>query len=147
MACKAGSMPRMIFGRRQGLYEISRVSFCPLFLMRNFFVGIEVKNNMTKNPFVNALAASAYIVVVAFTMFYASKAIDHMESVMVPIFVLSLFVLSAAVMGFLFCYQPLRLFLDGDKQEGVVFFLKTTAIFACTIFLIAFVWFFLNTSH
>jgi hypothetical protein len=28
-----------------------------------------------------------------------------------------------------------------------VFFLKTTAIFACTIFLIAFVWFFLNTSH
>jgi len=43
---------------------------------------------------------------------------------------LSLFVLSAAVMGFLFVYQPLQLYLDCHKKEGVDFFFKTVGSFA-----------------
>lgn len=44
--------------------------------------------------------------------------------------VLSLFVLSAAVMGYLFVYQPLKFFFEGKQQEAVRFFLLTVAFFA-----------------
>lgn len=54
---------------------------------------------MTKNPFVNALLASGYISVVASAMYYAPKYMEPVDAVIVPVTVLSLFVLSAAMMG------------------------------------------------
>jgi len=46
---------------------------------------------------------------------------------------LSLFVLSAAIMGYLFLSEPLQLFLENKKQEAVTFFAKTVGIFACFV--------------
>jgi hypothetical protein len=46
-----------------------------------------------------------------------------------PIIMLSLLVLSVAVMAYIFGYQPLVLFLDNKKKEAISLFLKTVGIF------------------
>ena len=87
---------------------------------------------MTKNPLYNALAASGYIILLVSAMNFESKIQmdENVASFIMPIIMLSLFTLSAAVMGYIFCYQPLRLFLEGEKEKAVKLFLKTVGIFA-----------------
>lgn len=100
---------------------------------------------MTKNPLINALSATLYISIVAFIMSSMEKSSSNLgHSVLVPIAMLSLFVLSAAVMGYIFCYRPLQLLVDGKKLEALHLFLKTVGIFAIitvsifsTLFIIA----------
>ena len=93
---------------------------------------------MTKNPFLNALCASLYIVFVATLMNYAHNSNLPEEGILIPITVLSLFVLSAAVMGFIFFYQPAQLYLGGQQKEAVHLFLKTLGSFAViTLLLLA----------
>src|SRR6185295_13365016 len=84
---------------------------------------------MTKNPLINALSATLYITLVASVMFYGMKSSGPDNTILIPIAVLSLFTLSAAIMGFIFFYQPLQLFLDGKKKEAADFFLKTVLFF------------------
>ncbi len=62
-------------------------------------------------------------------MYYMPKQMDSMPNVMVLIFVLSLFVLSAAMMGYFFVYQPLCLLIEGKQAEATKFFLTTVASF------------------
>jgi len=98
---------------------------------RNLCLTTLVKINMSKNPFVNALAAMAYITVVASVLYYGSKAITPVDGVIIPISFLSLFVLSAALMGYFSLYQPIQLFLADRQKEATWLFLTTVAIFAC----------------
>lgn len=84
---------------------------------------------MTKNPFINAFAASAYIALVASLMFYGPKFADGKDTVLVPIAMISLLTFSAATMAYLFMYQPLQMYLDGNKKGAINFFLKTLATF------------------
>jgi len=84
---------------------------------------------MTKNPFINALAGLLYISLVATLMFYGIA--DKFDNtILIPITMLSLFVFSAAMMGYIFLFTPLQLFLEGQKKESVDLFLKTLAAFA-----------------
>ena len=53
---------------------------------------------MTKNPFLNALAASAYIILVGVVMDTGSKYAPKVSNLMAPIAFMALFTLSAAVM-------------------------------------------------
>lgn len=85
---------------------------------------------MTKSPFLNAFSAMLYIVIVASVMYYVPKFTAQVDGPIVPVTVLSLFVLSAAVMGFIFLYQPVRLYFDNQKAEAVSILLKTIGIFA-----------------
>jgi len=87
---------------------------------------------MSKNPFLNSLAALAYIVIVVLTinLISATEVNTGIAQYVMPIMVLSLFTLSAAVMGYLFCFKPLTMFLEGKKDEAVKLFLKTVGIFA-----------------
>lgn len=87
---------------------------------------------MTKNPVLNALAAAIYIIFIATIMFYGTKNLGPGpdSSVIAPIAAISLFTLSAAVMGYIFYLQPLQLYLDGKKKEAVNLFLQTVASFA-----------------
>jgi hypothetical protein len=85
---------------------------------------------MTKKPIYNALVAFAYIVAVVFLMNWAGNNDILETSLLMPIMVLSLFVLSAAVMAYLFLYQPIMLYLDGKKKDAVNLFTKTLLIFA-----------------
>lgn len=85
---------------------------------------------MTKNPFINALAATGYITAVASFMFYGLGHSHPDNSVFAPIAFLSLFTLSAAIMSYLFLYQPLLLLIDGHKKNAVNLFLQTIGVFA-----------------
>ncbi len=96
---------------------------------------------MTKNPFWNALAAIIYIALVVSTIFYAPKSIDSTPSVIIPILMISLFTLSAAVMAYLFLYTPLALYFDNHKKEAVTLFLKTVVMFAGIMLVICILFF------
>ena len=85
---------------------------------------------MTKNPLYNALFAFTYIVLVVLLMNFASKVEDPSGSIIAPVMMISLFTLSAAVMAYIFLYQPIMLYLDDEKKDGVKLFIQTVAIFA-----------------
>ncbi len=84
---------------------------------------------MTQNPFINALAASAYIALVALGI---SSIPPHepMLRIFGPLLFLSLFVLSAAIVGYILLLEPGLMILRGQTREGITFFLKTIASFA-----------------
>ena len=83
------------------------------------------------NPFTNAVLAALYIVGIVFVMDTVTSLVTQEETVLIPMTILSLFVLSASVMGFLFVYKPFQLYFEGHKQEAVLFFTKTVGVFAC----------------
>lgn len=87
---------------------------------------------MTKNPFWNAAFAALYIVGVVSLIQYALTPLEGGEekTLLIPIMMLSLFVLSAAVMGYIFLGAPVQLYLDGGKKQAAHLFLKTVAAFA-----------------
>ncbi len=85
---------------------------------------------MHHKPLTNAILATGYISIVATFMFYVPRHFDQPDNVLMPIAMLSLFVLSAAVMCYLFLLKPLQLYLDGQKQEAVSFFTRTLGSFA-----------------
>lgn len=85
---------------------------------------------MSRNPFINALCASGYIVLVASFMQLVSKNMgDKPDTFFAPVAFLSMFVLSASVMAFIFFYQPVTLFIEGKKKEAVNLFAKTLGSF------------------
>lgn len=74
---------------------------------------------MSKNPIINGLSASAYIVLVALVMYFGTKTMPRADSFLAPVAIISLFTLSAAVMGFVFGYQPAQLYFDNKKKQAV----------------------------
>lgn len=94
---------------------------------------------MTTKPFYNALFAISYIVVLVTGINLAATNLEGViqETILVPMGFLATFVLSAALMGYLFFYQPLLMLLDGRREQGVKLFLKTVGAFAvATVFVI-----------
>lgn len=86
---------------------------------------------MSKNPIINALSASAYIILIVSVMTFVTQPLRNKpDTFFAPIAFLSVLTLSVAVMGFLFFYQPLQLFIEGKKKEAVNLFVKTVGIFA-----------------
>lgn len=83
-----------------------------------------------KSPYLNALAAAAYIILIVLGVFVFGQMEAREETILIPMFMLSLFVLSAAIMGFLFVYRPLTMYIDGEKKAALVFFGKTIGSFA-----------------
>lgn len=77
---------------------------------------------MTKNPLINALSATLYISVVASGMFFTEKSPEPVYPVLVGIAMLSLFVLSAAVTAYIFCYKPVQLLVEGKKWKLCIYF-------------------------
>ncbi|MES2014424.1 MAG: hypothetical protein V4437_01235 [Patescibacteria group bacterium] len=85
---------------------------------------------MTKNPILNALVATLYIGIVASVMFFGSHVEDARPTVLVPIAMLSLFSLSAAVMGFIFFYKPILMYVEGEKPAAIKLLMQTIGAFA-----------------
>ena len=86
--------------------------------------------SMLKNPYINALVAVGYIGAIVLTI-GSFENIDGPDTLLAPMVMISLLVLSVAVMSALFFYQPGLLFLEGKKEEALKFFSKTLATFAC----------------
>ncbi|KND52078.1 MAG: hypothetical protein AB202_04065 [Parcubacteria bacterium C7867-007] len=85
---------------------------------------------MKWSPLINAGAAAAYIaLVVLFMNFIQSLRHDTPDTLFDGMGVISLLVFSAAVMAFLFFYQPVVLLVENKKAEALSFFLKTLGMF------------------
>lgn len=86
---------------------------------------------MSKNPIINALSASTYIILVVSVMTFVTRPLrDKPDTFFAPVTVLFVLTLSVAVMAYLFFYQPLMLFIEGKKKEAVNLFIKTVGFFA-----------------
>ena len=86
---------------------------------------------MSRNPYINALAATAYIVFVVLLIPYGPAYVrDKPDTILAPMAMLSLLVFSVAFMGYLFFLQPIQMFLEGQKREAVELFTKTLGSFA-----------------
>lgn len=84
---------------------------------------------MTKKPLLNALCASVYIGLVVLLMNLASGIGSSTNEFIAGSMMLSLFTLSVAVMGYIFFYEPFKMYTNGKKKEAVKFFLQTMGIF------------------
>jgi hypothetical protein len=85
---------------------------------------------MTKNPIVNALGVSAYIILVVAVMTFVTEPMKNKpDTFFAPIILLSVLTLSVAVMAYLFFYQPFILYFDNKKKEALDLFIKTLLIF------------------
>ena len=91
---------------------------------------IKLRRSMTKNPYLNALAAAAYIGIVGIVINFAATNKLGSNSVLAPVALISLFTLSAGTMGYIFLTHPVMYYLDGKKKEAVNLFLKTLGTFA-----------------
>ncbi len=85
-----------------------------------------------KKPFLFALVAAIYIIFIVQVVNAVTMALPR-HTIFIPMAVLGLFVLSAAIMGFLFLYEPLNLYMDNRKHEALVLFGKTVGVFACFV--------------
>ncbi len=96
---------------------------------------------MSQNPFLNALAALGYILGVASVIYLVSLYLPN-DNDGFPVFnftlFISLFVFSAAVMGYIILSKPITLYLDGQKKEGINLFLGTLGAFALLTFIFGF---------
>lgn len=89
---------------------------------------------MIKNPYLNAFMALGYIGALILIMNKTSAIAVHTpDTLLAPVTVLCLLVLSVAIMGILFIYEPARLFLENQKQQALSFLLKTVGTFACFV--------------
>ncbi|MFA6445632.1 MAG: hypothetical protein WCW14_00060 [Candidatus Paceibacterota bacterium] len=89
-----------------------------------------------RKSFIHALAAALYIVIIVLVIqAFGSVLKDQKDTIIIPMTMLSLFVLSAAIMGYLFLSEPIQLFLENKKKEAVTFFGKTVGFFACFVVL------------
>ena len=92
---------------------------------------------MKLSPFLSAAFAGIYIALVV-SVINGIMSVTHEgdgDGVLIPMAMLSLFVLSAGVMGYLFVYEPLHLYFEGQKEEAVGHFLKSLGFFACFAFI------------
>ncbi|MCR4333881.1 MAG: hypothetical protein NUV60_02610 [Patescibacteria group bacterium] len=85
---------------------------------------------MTTQPFLNALVAAGYIGIIVALLSSAQKFDAQEFGMIAPITFLSLLVLSTALMGYLFFYQPIRLLTERKQEEAARFLLSMIASFA-----------------
>ncbi len=78
-----------------------------------------MQKDIIKNALINAIATTLYVVVVALSMTYAEN-LGDIETPLLPVFMLLLFVFSAALVGTLIFGRPILWYLDGRKKDAVV---------------------------
>src|SRR5512141_2737990 len=101
-----------------------------------------------KKPFLHALGAALYIVVLVLVVQIMSSVLKNQkDTIIIPMAMLSLFVLSAAVMGFLFLSEPLHLLMEHRKKEAIIYFAKITGIFAIFVAIFAISLFFVGGTR
>lgn len=87
---------------------------------------------MTKNPLINAGAAAIYIGAVVLFM-SSLDGFDGPETLLIPLTMISLLVLSVLMMSYCFFFSPVQMYLDGQKKEAVSLFTKSVAAFASIV--------------
>jgi len=92
------------------------------------------KNDLVKISLMGAALTTIYIVAVAYLMQNGEKVFGKMDNFWGPVAFLLLFVLSAAVVGWLVLGKPLIWYLNGKKTEAIDLFKYTIMwLFVATI--------------
>lgn len=76
-------------------------------------------NKLIKQSILYSISAFIYIVLVSLVMSNGDKLFGNDQSILTPIAVLLLLVLSAAIMGMLVFGKAVILYLDGNKKDAV----------------------------
>lgn len=78
-------------------------------------------NKIIKKAILNALGTALYIAALVSLIFYSSQllGVDEPDTILIPIGMLCLFVLSAAITSFLVFGYPVLWYLDGKKKEAL----------------------------
>lgn len=86
-----------------------------------------MSNNQVKVSFFNALGTAAYIVLVSLFLSNAQNIFgkDQPDNFLMPAFMITIFVISAAITGYLVLSKPLRLVSAGQIKEAVTLFFWT----------------------
>ncbi len=91
-----------------------------------------------KKPFLHASGAALYIIFIVTLLQVVSSVFKEIEGTFaVPMTMLSLFVLSAAVMGYFFLSESVFLLFENKKKEAIMYFAKVVGFFACYALLFA----------
>lgn len=89
-------------------------------------------------PYIKALGAALYIVIVVSLMQgLGSSMAGKPDTVFAPMLMLSLLVISAAIMGWLFFYEPVKLIVENKKKEAISYFSQTLGTFAVFVIILA----------
>jgi hypothetical protein len=101
-----------------------------------------MNNNITKNAVANAVGTAVYVTLVATFLSNAEQLFGRdggdPKSVLVPIAMLLLLVLSAAITGSLVLGKPTLWYLDGKKKEALSLLAYTLAsIFVIVVIVFA----------
>ena len=83
------------------------------------------KSSFILKSFIHAAGTFMYICGVALIFFNAQKIFGETKSFLIPVMMLTLFVLSASITGLLVLGRPMWLYLDGHKKEAVTFLFAT----------------------
>lgn len=95
-------------------------------------------SRVIRTALLDAAGTAAYIAILVTGAFYAPTvdAAEDVRSILIPIGMLCLFVLSAAVTGFLVFGRPLLWYLDGQRKEAVGLVSWTLAFLAAIVALV-----------
>jgi hypothetical protein len=93
-------------------------------------------NKIQKTAIIRSLAAAIYIIAVGCFMYYGSTIkLGRANIILVPITLLLLFVLSAALTGFLIFGKPAQMYVDGKKKEALSLLTNTFISFSVITFI------------
>jgi O-antigen/teichoic acid export membrane protein len=103
-----------------------------------------MSKNIFKNALINSILTVVYIGLIASFLFYGKGVFGEGEggdeTVLVPIMMLLLFVISAAITGFLVFGRPVLWYLDGKKKEALSLIAYTIGLLVlialCVIFVL-----------
>ncbi len=98
-----------------------------------------MRNTILKFAGLNALGTALYITIVGSLFFYAPQLFGGTkDTVLIPIAMLLLFVLSASTTGLLVLGRPILWYLDGKKKEAISLLITTLGfLFLFTFFAFA----------
>ncbi|HVM58861.1 MAG TPA: hypothetical protein VMT80_00830 [Candidatus Paceibacterota bacterium] len=85
---------------------------------------------MDMKPIYRAILAAGYIALIALLMTWVTSSTHGPDTVLAPLVVLSVLVLSVVIMAFLFFADPVRRLIAGDARGAVRSFLATAGWFA-----------------
>jgi hypothetical protein len=85
-------------------------------------------HTITRHALLNAVATAFYVVIISSFLFYASHTFGRAPTVLIPIAMLLLLVLSAALTGALVLGRPILWYMDGKKKAAVSLLAATLGI-------------------
>lgn len=87
-----------------------------------------MEKKITVHAFLHATGTVAYIVLIALFLSSAKRVFDRdasNETMMIPVIMLLLLVISAAITGFAVFGKPVMLYIDGKKRESLLMLAQT----------------------